>query len=119
MQTLHWINSWSLFSVYNVNSSEPVADLNLWEVRVEFDEELFNYSTNMNIKLSSNCTSTIQVEYNQSIRIPIPKFNITTEVCHYTIQLMNEQSQNIGYPVLGFFQYSNYEGKSIIIIKPI
>ena len=83
----------------------PAVDLIVQEVRVNFYEELFN-SSDTNIEFSSNCTATIQVNYNHSVKIPIPYSKTTTEVCQYSIQLLHKHSQVIGYPILGTYQYS-------------
>ena len=58
------------------------------------------------VMFSSNCTTNLTMMYSNPIIITI---NVTgglsNEIshCHYTIQLVNGNSQSIGFPINGYF----------------
>ena len=87
-----------------MNSSEP--SVNSQMVTIEFNEDLFNAEGISNIILSSNCSHESQHQYQSFVMIPIPHINFATGRCVFGIQLINRDSEMIGYPVL--FYYGKY-----------
>ena len=68
----------------------------------EFDETVFD-ANSVRVNFSSNCTSSVTVDYSNPLLVTIPDTGQNTGQCRYSIQLVDSNSQQIGYPVLGFF----------------
>ena len=87
-------------------------------VRVEFNETLFDINSVARINFSSNCSVSSIVDYENPISIPIPDTNINIGQplqCQYSILLMDDNSQQIGYPVLGNFVSNAPSGGNLIL----
>ena len=69
---------------------------------MEFNENVFE-ATDIQVIFSSNCTSSVTVDYSNPLLVTIPDTGLNTGQCQYNIQLVDSNSQQIGYPVLGFF----------------
>ena len=69
---------------------------------MEFNESVFE-TINIQVIFSSNCTSSVTVGYSNPLLVTIPDTGLNTGQCQYSIQLVDSNSQQIGYPVLGFF----------------
>ena len=85
-----------------VNSTVPQLVQNMRAVTVTFDETLFNVQS-LQVILSSNCTESVIVAYTNPVLISIPDTGLNTGQCRYTIQLIDGNSQQIGYPLSGYF----------------
>ena len=86
-------------------------------VRVEFNETLFDINSVARINFSSNCSVSSIVDYENPISIPIPdtSMNIGQPLqCQYSILLMDGNSQQIGYPVLGNFVSNAPSGGDLV-----
>ena len=92
----------SFHTVKSVNSSEPQLLQDMRVVTVLFDETLFDIQT-VRVMLSSNCTSSVIVDYNNPVMISIPDTGTNTGQCRYVIQVIDGNAQQIGYPLTGFF----------------
>ena len=69
---------------------------------MEFNESVFE-TIDIQVIFSSNCTSSVTVSYSNPLMVTIPDTGVNTGQCQYNIQLVDSNSQQIGYPVLGFF----------------
>lgn len=69
---------------------------------IEFDETVFD-TNSVRVVFSSNCTSSTTVDYSNPLLVAIPDTGLNTGQCQYNIQLVDSNSQQIGYPVSGFF----------------
>ena len=78
-------------------------------IEVNFDDSLLDNSADR-VMFSSNCTGSTAEAYSPTVRISIPDAlpGVDGRQCQYTIQLVDTSSQQIGYPVKGFF---NITGK--------
>ena len=96
-----------LFTVTNVNISSPHIQVvqGLPAARVDINEAIFdiNLKTNAMVVFSSNCTDSVTVNYSNPILILLLDTGLNTGLCQYSIQLVDDTSQQIGYPMLGFF----------------
>ena len=72
-------------------------------VTVEFDESVFDVNS-VRVNYSSNCTPSVIVSYNNPLLLTIPDIGANTGRCQYNIQLVDINSQQIGYPIIGFFE---------------
>ena len=71
---------------------------------MEFNENVFEtIDIQLQVVFSSNCTSSVTVGYSNPLLVTIPDTGINTGQCQYSIQLVDSNSQQIGYPVLAFF----------------
>ena len=68
---------------------------------MEFNENVFE-ATDIQV-IFSNCTSGVTVNYSNPLLVTIPDTGLNTGQCQYNIQLVDSNSQRIGYPFLGFF----------------
>ena len=89
--------------VQSVNSSLPQNIRKLRAVRVDFNETLFSAGS-VRVMFSSNCTSSVTVDYSSPLMITIPDTGLNTGQCQYSIQLVDRNSQQIGYPIVGLFE---------------
>ena len=88
----------------NVNSSKPQVVQSQRAVRVDFNETLFDVAS-VRVRFSSNCTNSVTVDYSNPVMITIPDTVMLSSCqCQYTIQLVDSNSQQIGYPITGFFE---------------
>ena len=69
---------------------------------IEFDETVFD-TNSVRVVFSSNCTFSTTVDYSNPLLVAIPDTGLNTGQCQYNIQLVDSNSQQIGYPVSGFF----------------
>ena len=69
---------------------------------MEFNESVFEM-IDIQVVFSSNCTSNVTVGYSNPLLVTIPDTGLNTGQCKYSIQLVDSNSQQIGYPVVGFF----------------
>ena len=91
------------FTVKNVNSSSPQEVRSERAVRVDFNETLFNIAS-VRVRFSSTCTDPVTVDYSSPVMITIPDTGmLSSGQCQYTIQLVDSNSQHIGYPIIGYF----------------
>lgn len=79
-----------------------------------FNENVFE-PADVQVVLSSNCTSSVTVGYSNPLLVTIPDTGLNSGLCQYNIQLVDSDSQQIGYPVLGFF-VAEGNGKMLYII---
>ena len=86
----------------SVNSSMPQLVQNMRAVTVRFDENVFD-PTLVQVMLSSNCTRAVVVDYANPVLIDIPDTGLNTGQCRYTIQLVDSNNRQIGFPLAGFF----------------
>ena len=84
----------------NVNSSLPQVVQELQAVKVYFNETLFNNSS-VRVIFSSNCADSEAVNYSNPILMNIPDTWFNSGQCHYFIQLVDSNSQPVGYPITG------------------
>ena len=91
-----------LLAVKPVNSSVSQVIQGARAISIEFDETIFD-ATSVRVNFSSNCTSSVTVGYSNPLMVTIPDTGLNTGQCQYNIQLVDNNSQQIGYPVLGFF----------------
>ena len=85
-----------------VNSTLPQVVQNRRVLTTEFNESVFE-TIDIQVIFSSNCTSSVTVSYSNPLMVTIPDTGSNTGQCQYNIQLVDSNSQQIGYPVLGFF----------------
>ena len=71
-------------------------------VSIEFNETVFD-ANSVRANFSSNCTSSMTIDYNNPLLVTIPDTGLNTGQCQYNIQLVDSNLQQIGYPVFGFF----------------
>ena len=91
-------------AVDNINSSPSQEVRDQRAVRVEFSETLFDVNT-VRVMFSSNCTSSVTVDYSNPLLITIPDTRVNTGQCRYNIQVVDRATSTlpIGYPITGFF----------------
>ena len=89
-------------AVKPVNSSVPQLAQGARAVVLEFDETVFEASS-VSVIFSSNCTSSVMVDYSNPVQITIPDTGANTGQCQYSIQLVDGNSQQIGYPIIDYF----------------
>ena len=96
-----------------VNMSAPQLQIaqNMWTVTVQFNENLFD-AKSVRVTFASNCTESVTDDYSNPIMIALPAVGLNIGQCQYSIQLVNRNSQRIGYPIIGYF---NTEGNPILI----
>ena len=91
-------------AVRNVNSSLPQEIRSQRVVKVDFEDELFQVNSLNSVTFLSNCTESVTVDYSNPLLITIPDTGLNTGQCHYSIQLVDSNSQQIGYSITGFFE---------------
>ena len=67
-----------------------------------FDENLFD-TQSVRVMLTSNCTQSVVVDYANPVLINIPSTGMNTGQCRYTIQVIDGNNGQIGFPLTGFF----------------
>ena len=71
---------------------------------VEFDESLFDANA-VKVNFSSNCTSSVTMDYSNPFVVTIPDTGLSTGLCQYNIQLVDltTATSPIGYAITGSF----------------
>lgn len=91
--------------MHNVNSSLPRVLNEKRAVTVNFNDFLFDDSI-VRVMFSSNCTSAVTTSYSNPVMITIPDIESNTCQCQYSVNLIDGNSHQIGYPINGFFDIS-------------
>ena len=90
------------FAVKPVNSTAPQIVEDRRALVMGFNEDVFEASS-VSVIFSSNCTSSVMVDYSNPVQITIPDTGANTGQCQYSILLVDSNSQQIGYPVIDYF----------------
>ena len=104
-----------------LNSTPPQVKQDMQQLTISFtvNETLLNVNPDRVI-LSSNCTdSEVSVAYTNPVLITIPKTRLNTGQCNYSVQLVDGNSQQIGYTITGFFHSGlHYKFTESRIVRP-
>ena len=85
-----------------VNKTAPQIVEDRRALIMEFNEDVFDASS-VYIIFTSNCTSSVMVDYSNPVQITIPDTGVNTGQCQYSILLVDTNSQQIGYPIIDYF----------------
>ena len=90
-----------------MNSTIPQVLLNMRQVTIIFSVNEFLFEDiPVAVMFSSNCTTNLTMMYSNPVIVAINVAGgLSNEIshCHYTVQLVNGNSQKIGFPINGSF----------------
>ena len=93
-------------SVQSVNSSFVQVDQNMEKVTIMFTiDENVVHVVPAGVNFSSNCTESVTFDYTNPVLITIPntQSRLKTGQCQYSIQLVDSNWTQIGYPITGYY----------------
>ena len=87
-----------------MNSSIVQVDQNMEKVTIMFtiNETLFDVIP-AGVIFSSNCTKSVMFDYSNPVLINLPNIGLNSGRCQYSIQLVDSNLTQIGYPISGYF----------------